>query len=203
VLGPLVVAGVFVDVEKLPVLARLGVCDSKAIGSNHEARAKRKKLCDEILTVAAHASVRVVCPADVDACARRGELNVLERRCACQILDGGPRVEKAKCDGKTLFSPLCSIYPFLIAEDRADDTDLVVAAASIVAKHHRDQAFDTIASRYEAEFGVVCGQGYANRSTESFLRSYFDRHGKLPEETRLSWSWKVIEDLVGPQQKLF
>jgi ribonuclease HII len=202
-LGPLVVAGVFAGPEATHRFSRLAVRDSKALGSSAEARRVRKHLCEEISGCADHVCVKIVSPAEVDLSAARGDLNGLERRCACDILDSGPEVDEAIGDGRALFSPLRERYPFLRAQDRADGSCLVVGAASIIAKHHRDEAFRAIAESYEEEFGPIAGQGYANRATEVFLRAYHQSYGELPAETRLTWRWRVIQELAGAQQSLF
>ena len=69
------------------------------------------------------------------------------------------------------------------AAHRADETDRVVAAASILAKVARDAHVDALA----AEYGAV-GSGYpSDERTREFLRSYVEREGKLPACARRSW----------------
>jgi|APHM01.1.fsa_nt_gi RNase HII (EC 3.1.26.4) len=73
--------------------------------------------------------------------------------------------------------------PDLRATHRADETDTVVAAASIIAKVAREAYIDLLA----AEYGAV-GSGYpSDETTRSFLRSYVEREGTLPACARQSW----------------
>ena len=70
------------------------------------------------------------------------------------------------------------------AEHGADETDLLVGAASIVAKVARDAHVAGLAE----EYGDV-GSGYpSDPTTRAFLADYVDRHGELPACARRSWS---------------
>ena len=62
-----------------------------------------------------------------------------------------------------------------------------VAAASVLAKVARDDAFAEIARRYATEFGEIRGGGYLNKPTRGFLEAYRAAHGGLPPEARQSW----------------
>src|SRR5690606_19014576 len=115
--------------------------------------------------------------------------NVLERKTVLDLLARlhcAPE-EKIVCDGAVLFSPLRAHYPNLRAVDHGEEAHASVAAASILAKDARDQAFATIARRYEPEFGPIRGGGYLNAATRRFLAAYEERHGDLPPEARKSW----------------
>jgi ribonuclease HII len=202
VLGPLVVACVYVAEKHLETLFDLGICDSKAVGSGACGRTKRQTLAAAIRKTAVSVGFIEVSPKTVDRWASHSALNRLERQCAARLLEAGPMADKITADGKTLFSPLGHDYPHLTALDRADATDLCVAAASIVAKHRRDVVFGEISARYSTDYGCVAGGGYANRATESFLRRYHEKTGCLPPETRLQWRWSVVQELAGIQLKL-
>ena len=108
---------------------------------------------------------------------------------AAELLRRGPvaAADRIICDGQRLFSPLAREFPGLVAEDRAEDAHLCVAAASIVAKNLRDVAFEAIASRYEAEFGPLRGGGYPNAATRAFIEWHEVTYGRPPEEIRRSW----------------
>jgi ribonuclease HII len=70
------------------------------------------------------------------------------------------------------------------AEHGADESYLLVGAASIVAKVARDRHVADLAARY----GAV-GSGYpSDPLTRSFLASYVDEYGDLPDCARRSWS---------------
>jgi ribonuclease HII len=72
----------------------------------------------------------------------------------------------------------------LRAEHRADETYLLVGAASIVAKVARDAHVAALAEQY----GDV-GSGYpSDPATRAFLADYVAEHGELPPCARKSWS---------------
>jgi ribonuclease HII len=196
VLGPLVVAGVFADADTIEEMNRLGVIDSKILGSSKKKRTKRHQLGQWILHHAHAVIVEVVMAREVDDWVRTKGLNALEQECARNIIGKGPSVKQAVADGQRLFSPLTKEFPFLVAKDKADATETLVSAASIVAKTKRDDAISSIFKQYDDEYGPVLGKGYANAHTEKFLRSYYEKNQKLPLETRLSWQWRVIVDLA-------
>jgi ribonuclease HII len=69
------------------------------------------------------------------------------------------------------------------AEHGADAARPVVAAASVIAKVERDAHVADLA----AEYGAV-GSGYpGDPATRSFLASYVEEHGRLPDCARTSW----------------
>lgn len=71
----------------------------------------------------------------------------------------------------------------LRAEHGADETYPIVSAASILAKIHRDEHVAGLAEDY----GAV-GSGYpSDETTRTFLRSFVESEGELPECARESW----------------
>lgn len=73
------------------------------------------------------------------------------------------------------------------AEHRADETDPLVGAASIVAKVRRDAHVAALSERH-APYGGV-GSGYpGDPDTRAFLREYVREQGRLPDCARKSWS---------------
>jgi len=72
----------------------------------------------------------------------------------------------------------------LWAEHRADESYLLVSAASVLAKVARDAHVADLAGTY----GEV-GSGYpSDPATRAFLRRYVETHGDLPDCARRSWS---------------
>lgn len=197
VIGPLVLCGVHVTRAQEEALGQLGVRDSKSFGSSDAARRRRRALAQKIREAAARVTLLVVDAAEVDRRVCRGQLNQLEQELARVIIDAGPAAARIVADGQRLFGPLAAYYPQLDALDRADATEPVVAAASILAKVERDEQFARIVAPYQDELGPIRGGGYANPGTESFLRAYADRNGDLPPEVRHSWSWAILEQLPG------
>lgn len=202
VLGPLVVAGVALDLRGASALRRRGVKDSKHFGIGEEARERRRELADAVQRLAFRVVVRVLPAAEVDRYTEGQGLNVLERLAADRILAEAGPVRRIVADGQSVFGPLTRRYPHLEAFDRGEARHVSVAAASIVAKTRRDDLFAVIAARYAEEFGEVKGGGYVNAETEDFLRRFHARRGRLPEETRFSWKWPVLRELSG-QPALF
>ncbi len=189
ILGPMVLALVGLTPAQARALSVRGVLDSKRFGASAKARTARAELAAEIAARATVCLHRCVETHTIDAYTARGELNVLEREVAHTLLSqaGAEPGAAITCDGARLFGPLRAHYPCLQALDRAEDKSVAVAAASIVAKHHRDRAMADIAARYAPEFGKIEGGGYINPATTRFLLAYRDKHGDLPPETRRSW----------------
>jgi ribonuclease HII len=189
ILGPMAIAVVGLDPETEASLRALGVDDSKRFGSNAAGRERRRELAQQIRARVPACRVRLVEVEEIDHYTFRGKLNALERKVVLELLQalGAARTARVICDGARLFAPLRANFPRLEALDRGEAAHLSVAAASIVAKDARDRAFEVIAARYAAEFGLVHGGGYLNAATRRFLRAYEDRYGGLPPEARRSW----------------
>jgi ribonuclease HII len=83
----------------------------------------------------------------------------------------------------------------LAAEHRADESDELVGAASILAKSARERHVATLAER----FGDV-GSGYpSDPTTRTFLREYVAETGVLPDCARRSWS--TCEDVLAAAEQ--
>lgn len=136
---------------------------------------------------------------EVDRFVESGGLNQLERNAAEAILRKVGPVRRVVADGRRLFAALAARHPNFEAVDRAEARHVAVAAASVVAKDHRDGLFARICERYRDRFGEVRGGGYVNRATAAFLRIHHEATGELPPETRRSWSWDVVRELAGPR----
>jgi len=203
VLGPMVVAAVALRPQRAGALTRRGVCDSKAFGAGPEARAQRAELAGHVRRLADSVGVEVMDHLEVDAFARHGRLNELERRAARRLIAAAPEADRLVADGVHVFGPLCREVRGLEVYNDGESAHVAVAAASIVAKVERDRLFECIALRYRDEFGELRGGGYVNEATADFLRRFHGRYGRLPDETRRSWSWKVLLELEPPPLPLF
>jgi ribonuclease HII len=195
VIGPLVLSGVWVRAEHRAKLRELGVKDSKSFGSSAKAQKRRAQLAEQVRGVAQCVVVLSVDAAEVSRRVRLGELNLLEQELADVIVQSGPPGARIVADGARLFGPLRERYPQLRALDHADQSEICVAAASILAKVERDAQFRAIVDRFEADLGPVRGGGYVNDKTAAFLRAYFERFGELPPDVRDSWDWSVLREL--------
>ena len=189
-LGAMVLAAVALEPAASRRLTRAGVADSKSFGSGVKARAARQSLAALIEAQAAYFSLEVCDVETIDAYVGRGALNVLERERAEVLVRGAPACKRIVADGRRLFGDLRDKFPHLEATDRAERKHVAVAAASILAKVHRDSLFSQIAARYEPDFGPIHGGGYVNACTRAFADAYRTRFGALPPEARTSWPWR-------------
>ena len=213
-IGPMVMAAVALDSRTAAVLTRAGLCDSKTYGAGEDAHAIRRELDAMIRARAKFVTTIEVDHAQIDERVSRGELNVLERELAAQMIEQAHAeldlsIDKIIADGKRMFAPLCARFERFESHDRAEEKHAAVAAASVVAKVIRDDRFNQIKQQYEVELGPIMGGGYANAATRRWLRAYVERHGKLPAEARRSWPYPYVIDLIGdvqlkgPQTELF
>ena len=126
----------------------------------------------------------------IDYYVRYLSLNILEQQTALRIISQ-LSADKVILDGKTLFAPILNRY--VQAVNKADQSYVSVAAASILAKDKRDQLFETLCERYNSDFGEVKGGGYANNQTLKFVKWYREAMGSLPDFYRHSYRWKYLE----------
>lgn len=197
VLGPMVMAAVCLETKAARELTRAGLRDSKAYGAGERARELRADLAGRVRELAAHVEVRVIEVDEIDRRVLRNELNVLEREVAESMIEKAPAADRIVADGKNLFRALAARYPHLEACDQAESRHAAVAAASVVAKHRRDEIFEEIRRRYADAFGDVRGGGYVNEATREFLRAYAQRYRDLPPEARRSWPHEYLRDILG------
>ncbi len=187
VIGPMFVA--LCGVPDVSVLDGIGVQDSKAYGSGVRARQRRQELARRIAQVA---TVRVaqVMPVVIDAWVSSGPgLTVLEQESARDLIGSVPHSLNLICDGRTVFGPFEEEFGALV-ENRADERWPVVSAASIVAKHLRDQWMERYFDLMERRLGFrPAGGGYPNQATVRFIEKYIDTFGTLPPSVRRSWKF--------------
>ncbi len=189
VIGPLVIAGIWISEELEEKLSMWGVKDSK----KHSPRV-RQALAQKIKDIAVHYEV-IVPACDIDSLRKEMTLNELELHIFVQVaryrnadayfLDAvdvdSERFkinfqQALKCDGQ------------VIAEHKADDLYPVVSAASILAKTCRDKEVIQIAETLEPQLGMPLGSGYpSDPLTQKFLESWGKKFGNLPPHTRHSW----------------
>ena len=199
----MVLACVALDPEAATALQQLGVTDSKRFGAGAKAHTVRAALVKEVQARALHVEVLVIEVAEIDARTRRGELNRLEQEVALQLLGRAPTATRIVADGERIFAPLTRHYPHLRAENKADQSCIAVAAASLCAKVRRDELWQQICTRYRDEFGDqlsgFAGGGYLNEATRCFLRAYCARYRRIPPEGRASWPWDFVAELLSPE----
>ncbi|MBL0690989.1 MAG: hypothetical protein JJV97_01460 [SAR324 cluster bacterium] len=197
VLGDLWLAGVVADENQQNILTQIGCDDSKSFGSGWPAFKKRLNLAQKI-TDLCEVHLEASSPAIIDKYVSCQKLNALEREMALKIIKRTNfNFDKAILDGKNIFASLANIFPHITAESKADQSNVVVAAASIVAKANRDKAllayFDSLPldlSKFRS-----MGWGYINKNTLHFVRQHYLQLGRLPDNLRLSYRWNALADL--------
>ncbi|RMG94541.1 MAG: hypothetical protein D6705_15895 [Deltaproteobacteria bacterium] len=186
VIGPMALAIVGLSRRAAHALTDRGLADSKVFGSTPAGRRARAELAEAIFRGAAFVRCVLVPAFVVDAYTARHRLDDLEREVACELIDAARRERPGPvvCDGRRIFGPLRGRWTDVDARDRADADEPAVAAASIVAKHARDEALDAVLEPHQEAFGPIRGGGYANAATRRFLLRYLEARGTLPPHVR-------------------
>ena len=196
------VAGVSVDEKGMETLRELGVKDSKLLSP-----ARRELLYPEIRRLAARVCTVRIPPRRIDAAVRSGvrlrKLNYLEAVCMAQVIDwlGAGQVTVDASDviparfGEVITNSLKR--PALVrAAHHADRDDIVVSAASVVAKVVRDRAVAGL-RRKHGDFG----SGYpSDPKTRRFMREWVEREDSMPGFMRRSWkTWDRLDQKLMTQ----
>ena len=184
VIGPMVLAGVSIEQDKLELLERMGVKDSKLIPP-----AIREDLFIEIKKIAKH-KIIIIQPKEIDAALNSPDsnLNKLEGIKMVEIinaLEGEESIVDCPSTNTKAFSEFLKerlkVKTKLICEHKADLNYVVVGAASILAKVTRDAEIEKIRKKY----GEI-GPGYpSNPITINFLKQNWN---KYPEIFRQTWA---------------
>lgn len=108
------------------------------------------------------------------------------------VVDAGEADERRF---QTRVTDLTSTAVSVDARIKADATDPLVGAASIVAKEAREAHVRDLAT----EYGDI-GSGYpSDLTTRSFLLEYVEDHGELPACARRSWS--TCDDILATAEQ--
>jgi len=189
VIGPLVVAGVAVKAENLPLLEELGVKDSKLLTPK-----KREALYPEILKLTHSYHTIKVPPNRIDKAVRCKKalykLNRLEAQTMAKIIEQ-LKPDEAYVDAADVsearfgehIQECLSVKTKIVSEHKADRNYPVVSAASVIAKVERDHEIETL----KVEYGDF-GSGYlTDDKTLAFLKRLLDEFGEYPSCVRKSW----------------
>jgi len=189
VIGPLVVAGVMVKSEVLPILTELGVKDSKLLTPK-----KRELLYPAILQLTEKYHTVKVLPYEIDkavASARRlHKLNRLEAQMMAQVIEALKPDEVYVDAADTVehrfrnhIQECLKIKTTIVSRHKADRIYAVVSAASIIAKVERDREIANL----KVEYGDF-GSGYlTDEKTVAFLRQLIEKNDEYPSFVRKSW----------------
>ena len=199
VVGPLVVAGVSVSNAGEKKLKELGVKDSKKLTPR-----RRESLYKEILTGCERVHVERISPAEIDAVVKTGrkfrKLNYLEAVYFARVIDRlGAR--KATVDASDSIARRFGGYVTenlstpckVVSAHKADRDNVVVSAASIVAKVVRDSEVAALRALH-GDFG----SGYpSDPDTRDFFMEVVRRGSPLPDYVRKSWkTWERLGQTV-------
>ncbi|MBU1220782.1 hypothetical protein KKF34_11170 [Myxococcota bacterium] len=179
-------------VKNHSVFNKIKLADSKKYGSSEKARKQRASVFAQLANCCSIFSVEV--PARIiDREVLQGEgLNALERKCASHLLSTGSSGVRTIADGVSIFRPLTELYANLAVENKADQTHRAVMAASVCAKHFRDQWVDTYFRQMETVVGYHAdGGGYVNKKTLQFIEDYQKIMEAKPPHIRDSWKLKA------------
>jgi ribonuclease HII len=189
VIGPLVVAGVMVKAEVLPILTELGVKDSKLLTPK-----KRELLYPAILQLTEKYQTIKILPFEIDkvvASARRlHKLNRLEAQTMAQVIEALKPDEVYVDAADTVehrfryhIQECLKFKTRIVSRHNADRIYPVVSAASIIAKVERDREIANL----KVEYGDF-GSGYlTDEKTVAFLRELMEKNDEYPSFVRKSW----------------
>jgi len=196
VIGPLVVAGIRIEEEKLDQLRLLGVKDSKKLSPE-----ARLKLSIEIPEIVDEYHIVELEAAHLDRVVNHSpkfqRLNLLEARAMAEVIEklkphlvyvdaSDTRPERFK---NNILENL-SFRPKVVSEHHADEKYPSVSAASILAKVRRDSRIKEL----KKEYGNI-GSGYAHDPiTVKFLSEYYLMNRDFPPIVRRSW--KTLQNIV-------
>jgi len=196
VIGPLVVAGIRIEEEKLDQLRSLGVKDSKKLSPE-----ARLKLSIEIPEIVDEYHIVELEAAHLDRVVNHSpkfqRLNLLEARAMAEVIEklkphlvyvdaSDTRPERFK---NNILENL-SFKPKVVSEHHADEKYPSVSAASILAKVRRDSRIEEL----RKEYGDI-GSGYAHDPiTVRFLSEYYLMNQDFPPIVRRSW--KTLRNIV-------
>lgn len=201
VIGPLVIAGVMFESEKLPLLERLGVRDSKLLSPN-----RREHLASEIKKLADKWVLVKLSPAEIDRVVELGrklhKLNRLEAQAMANVIEElKPDIVYVDASDvledrfRQHIQECLSLQVKIVSEHKADRKYPVVSAASIIAKVERDLEIEKLKAIY-GDFG--CGYP-SDPKTRSFLSHCIRNLGNWPDFVRKSW--RTVKSLKGEEKQ--
>jgi|Deesub1362A_J573_1020465.scaffolds.fasta_scaffold00079_19 ribonuclease HII len=182
VIGPLVIAGVCCEEDKIEKLKELGIRDSKRLSPS-----RRKELAEKIGKIC-QVEVRVIPSEELNHLMEGQTINeILLEGFASIISSLKPDIAYIDCfdvNPERLsngLKKLCGVE--IVAEHSADSKYVIVAAASIIAKVERDEIIEEL----KKEIGDF-GSGYASdERTRKFIRDYMKEKGNFPPHVRKKW----------------
>ena len=186
VIGPLIVAGIVIPEEKVAILNRMGIKDSKKLTP-----VRRKVLSRKLENMFEYETVEITAK-DIDNLRAKGvNLNEIEKIAMIKIIKSLDYdeiiIDSLDIKPKRLEEEIKKVVGDVEvkAEHKADDKYSQVAAASIIAKFKRDQIIEKIKKEYR-KIGEV-GSGYpSDPKTKEFLKKF--SYEEMPDIVRKSWN---------------
>ena len=190
VIGPMYVAGVMVEENKLKLIKELGVRDSKLISPK-----RRVYLAEKIKKIADVYLVEVKAK-EIDELRKVMTMNDIEvvsfTNVLLQLRPDMAYLDAADVKAYRFSQNILKKYKYpikIISEHNADKNYPIVSAASIIAKVNRDKKICEL----ESVIGKKIGSGYpSDQYTRAFLEELI-REGKMPDYVRTSW--KTVEKI--------
>lgn len=199
VIGPLVVCALEIPEEDRGILLEIGADDSKKLS-----KFIRERIFREIFSYSKSRKwglgVIICPPSRIDREMSRNGLNSLEVGLFAEAIEyagdatQNPEILLDACDvnaerfGKSVSEELGPKWSHCIirSEHRMDSSDVLVGAASVVAKHVRDSEIAKISE----ELGIDVGSGYPSDPKTQHAVIELCREGK-PHDC-LRWSWATV-----------
>lgn len=195
-IGPLVIAGVSFEKDKIEILGSYGVNDSKTLSPK-----TRQLIYPKIIANSRSIFICKIKPNTIDSYVQYKKLNILETRFMTFVSDSlvADKIIFDACDvnldrfKNAIFRNLKNKRLIIYCFHKADQDNIVVAAASILAKVTRDREVSNIESKYK----VRVGSGYpSDPLTKSFLTE--NVHNRLFKE-HIRFSWAPVKLLMSKQ----
>lgn len=193
VIGPMVIAGVWVNEKDEWKLYEAKIKDSKKL-----IKRRRETLADYIKKNFYY-EIIVVEAEHIDDLRRTMSLNELEAYIFANIANK----RKANIyyidavnekDFEKLMKKLIKYDCKIICEHEADRKYAVVSAASILAKVERDKQIEKISKELESKLNMPLGSGYpSDEKTINFIREWIKKFDDLPPYIRKSW--KTVKNI--------
>ena len=186
IIGPLVVAGIAIRDYKIPELSRIGVKDSKKL-----TKQIRENMFFSIVDLADSLCIYKIEPREIDDNVFQNKLNNLEARAMATVINNlnVDEVYVDCCDvdqeryKRHVKCSLLSCGINLYSMHRADQLNLVVSAASIIAKIVRDNEIQAIRKIHRS-----IGSGYpSDKNTMCFIHQWVKKYKNAPSFARKSW----------------
>jgi ribonuclease HII len=186
IIGPLVVAGISFKKANISGLRKIGVKDSKALTPKCRASlfAQLKEMANSICIYKIDCNI-----VDDNVCSKR--LNKLEAQTMAHVINNlhADKVYVDSCDVNPnryedyIRSYLPALKLKLYSMHHADSINIVVSAASIVAKITRDEEIEKIRKTH-----CNIGSGYpCDDKTMGFIRDWVSKYKCPPNFARKSW----------------